>query len=80
MRKPIQNTTIQKQDDKWNIKPEHKDMPIDWIVAWVYVTKQVMLAQKALKHSQETHIYVPSTSNFKLRSVGIAESLRVRGH
>ena len=44
----------------------------DWIVAWVRITKQVMLAQKALEHGQETRIYVPNTSNFKLRSVGLA--------
>lgn len=55
-------------------------MPTDWIVAWARITKQVMLAQKALERGQETRIYVPNTSNFKLRCVGLAESLKIGGH
>ena len=62
MRKPTQNTARCKQEGQWKLST---DMPIDWITAWVYITKHAMLAQKALEHGQETHIYIPNTSNFK---------------
>lgn len=52
-RKPIQNTTTHKQEGQWKIKSEHTNVPIGCLIPRARITKQVMLAHKALEPGQE---------------------------